>query len=107
MVGIVTPVLENGSEYGETAWAPFDDPDTQDTLIGLGLDSGFLFAYALGMFVSGHIAERVDLRYFLTIGMTLRYKSTSINQVRSVKRLFQFIARKAGETEVPTVTKKA
>jgi len=70
VISVVTPVLKNGSS-SEQGWDPFDDEKSQDLLIGLGLDSGFLFAYALGMFVAGHVAERVDLRYFLTCGMTL------------------------------------
>ncbi|KAM3956214.1 major facilitator superfamily transporter 16 [Aphomia sociella] len=48
-------------------WAPFNTSDA-NTLLGT-LDSAFLFSYAGAMFVSGMIAERVDLRYFLTLGM--------------------------------------
>lgn len=33
------------------------------------LDSAFLFAYAGAMFFSGFVAERVNLRYFLALGM--------------------------------------
>ena len=33
------------------------------------MDSTYLFAYAIGMFFSGHLAERSDLRLFLTLGM--------------------------------------
>ncbi|KRT86173.1 membrane transporter [Oryctes borbonicus] len=50
-------------------WAPFDGSDA-DTLLGT-LDSAFLFAYALAMFASGFIAERINLRYFLSLGMLL------------------------------------
>ncbi|XP_031562482.1 glucose-6-phosphate exchanger SLC37A2-like [Actinia tenebrosa] len=50
-----------------SAWAPFDGPSGKE-LLG-ALDLGFLFAYALGMFVSGYVAEHMDLRYFLTVGM--------------------------------------
>lgn len=35
------------------------------------LDSAFLFSYAIAMFASGFIAERVSLRYFLSIGMIM------------------------------------
>lgn len=35
------------------------------------LDSAFLFCYAISMFISGFIAERVNLRYFLSLGMLL------------------------------------
>ncbi|KAL0133399.1 hypothetical protein PUN28_000855 [Cardiocondyla obscurior] len=48
-------------------WAPFDTK-AATTLLGT-LDSAFLFAYAAAMFFSGFIAERVNLRYFLSIGM--------------------------------------
>ncbi|XP_044017680.1 glucose-6-phosphate exchanger SLC37A2 isoform X2 [Aphidius gifuensis] len=48
-------------------WAPFDTPDAP-TLLGT-MDSAFLFAYAAAMFLSGFVAERVDLRYFLSLGM--------------------------------------
>ncbi|XP_058966053.2 glucose-6-phosphate exchanger SLC37A2-like [Pocillopora verrucosa] len=49
-------------------WKPFDSPDTGDELLG-ALDLAFLFSYAVGMFFSGFVAEHMDLRYFLTIGM--------------------------------------
>ncbi|XP_050358501.1 glucose-6-phosphate exchanger SLC37A2 isoform X1 [Nymphalis io] len=48
-------------------WPPFNTNDA-NTLLGT-LDSAFLFSYAGAMFVSGMIAERVDLRYFLSLGM--------------------------------------
>ncbi|XP_038219959.1 glucose-6-phosphate exchanger SLC37A2 isoform X1 [Zerene cesonia] len=48
-------------------WPPFNTNDA-NTLLGT-LDSAFLFSYAAAMFVSGMIAERVDLRYFLSLGM--------------------------------------
>ena len=35
------------------------------------LDTSYLFAYAFGMFFTGMIAERVDLRYFLSFGMVM------------------------------------
>ena len=35
------------------------------------IDSSYLFSYAVFMFVSGWIAERMDLRYFLSGGMFL------------------------------------
>ncbi|KAK3926511.1 Glucose-6-phosphate exchanger SLC37A2 [Frankliniella fusca] len=50
-------------------WAPFDHTGS-DALLGT-LDSSFLFAYAVAMFVSGFVAERVNLRYFLSFGMIL------------------------------------
>ncbi|XP_075259350.1 glucose-6-phosphate exchanger SLC37A2-like isoform X4 [Convolutriloba macropyga] len=53
----------------EPGWAPFNAENGQ--ALFSGLDSVYLFAYAFGMFVSGHLAERFDLRYFIFIGATL------------------------------------
>ncbi|XP_019620948.1 PREDICTED: glucose-6-phosphate exchanger SLC37A2-like isoform X1 [Branchiostoma belcheri] len=50
-----------------SSWKPFDGSD-YESLFG-DLDTAFLFAYAGGMFFSGHIAERSNLRYFLVLGM--------------------------------------
>lgn len=50
-------------------WAPFDGSDTVASQMLGELDSAFLFCYAASMFVSGFIAERVNLRYFLALGM--------------------------------------
>ncbi|KAK6645097.1 hypothetical protein RUM43_001373 [Polyplax serrata] len=52
-----------------SGWAPFDG-DNAGRLFG-ALDSAFLFAYAFAMFISGVVAERVNLRYFLSMGMLL------------------------------------
>lgn len=46
----------------------FLDKSDASQLLGT-LDSAFLFAYAIAMFASGIIAERVNLRYFLALGM--------------------------------------
>ena len=49
-------------------WKPFNQPDVK---IMLGwLDTSFLASYALFMFVTGYVAERCDLRYFLTTSLT-------------------------------------
>lgn len=50
-------------------WAPFDKSNANQ-LLGI-LDSCYVFAYAVSMFISGFIAERVDLRYYLSLGMLL------------------------------------
>jgi len=50
-------------------WKPFDS-DNGDELLG-ALDLAFLFSYAVGMFFSGFVAEHMDLRHFLTVGMLL------------------------------------
>ncbi|KAH8371680.1 hypothetical protein KR093_008433 [Drosophila rubida] len=56
-------------DAGSCGYAPFDGPDSK-TLFGM-LDSAFLFSYAISMFASGFIAERVSLRYFLSMGMIM------------------------------------
>ncbi|KAE8710659.1 putative glycerol-3-phosphate transporter 4 [Hibiscus syriacus] len=48
-------------------WAPFNGSDGM-TLLGQ-LDVAFLAVYAFGMFFSGHIGDRTNLRVFLTVGM--------------------------------------
>lgn len=52
-------------------WAPFNGTDASSSQMLGELDSAFLFSYAFSMFVSGFIAERVNLRYFLSLGMLL------------------------------------
>lgn len=49
-------------------WKPFNNPKRGKGLLG-DLDLAFLGSYACGMFVAGHLGDRVDLRYFLTGGM--------------------------------------
>jgi MFS transporter, OPA family, solute carrier family 37 (glycerol-3-phosphate transporter), member 1/2 len=46
-------------------------------LLGV-LDSTYLFSYAFFMFVSGVVAERVNLRYFLSLGMIVAGVFTSL-----------------------------
>lgn len=48
-------------------WAPFNGSDGT-ALLG-ELDLAFLSIYAGGMFFSGHLGDRLDLRIFLTVGM--------------------------------------
>ncbi|EXC08940.1 hypothetical protein L484_003393 [Morus notabilis] len=48
-------------------WAPFNGLDGT-SLLG-ELDVAFLAVYAIGMYFSGHLGDRMDLRIFLTIGM--------------------------------------
>jgi OPA family glycerol-3-phosphate transporter-like MFS transporter 1/2 len=48
-------------------WAPFDTTDA-NSLLGL-LDTCYLVTYAVCMFMAGYIAERSNLRYFLTISL--------------------------------------
>lgn len=51
-------------------WAPFDDDATANHLLAY-LDTAFLSSYAIFMFVSGFVAERVNLRYFISLGSLL------------------------------------
>ncbi|XP_068117435.1 glucose-6-phosphate exchanger SLC37A2-like [Hyperolius riggenbachi] len=48
-------------------WAPFDGSNYKE-LLG-SLDTAFLVAYAVGMFLSGVTGERLPLRYYLSGGM--------------------------------------
>ncbi|XP_076438467.1 glucose-6-phosphate exchanger SLC37A2-like [Babylonia areolata] len=61
--GGTTPAPNNT----DCSWAPFDG-DNYDNLFGW-LDVAFLGTYAVCMFGSGFVAERINLRYFLTVGM--------------------------------------
>ncbi|KAJ7420043.1 hypothetical protein WISP_50574 [Willisornis vidua] len=54
----------NASQCG---WAPFDKNNYKQ-LLG-ALDYSFLCAYAVGMYLSGLIGERLPIRYYLTGGM--------------------------------------
>ncbi|XP_067631615.1 glucose-6-phosphate exchanger SLC37A2 isoform X2 [Eurosta solidaginis] len=72
-ISVVKSVLhQNCSNPANTTdsdcgYPPFDVPDAS-TLFGT-LDSAFLVTYAISMFVSGIVAERVSLRYYLSLGM--------------------------------------
>lgn len=57
-------------------FAPFDQPNYEE-LFG-DLDYAFYAAYAVGTFVSGWLADRMSLRYYLTIGMLLSGLMTSL-----------------------------
>lgn len=65
--GSVTETIHFGTDDNSCNYAPFDGPDA-NALLGF-LDSSFLICYAIAMFFSGFIAERVSLRYFLSLGM--------------------------------------
>nr|CDS25566.1 sugar phosphate exchanger; solute carrier family [Hymenolepis microstoma] len=56
-------------------WKPFDTDD-YNAMFGY-LDLSFLLSYALGMFFLGHVAEKVDLRLFLTFGCILSGLTTA------------------------------
>uniref|UniRef100_A0A0R3W1Z3 Sugar phosphate exchanger 3 n=1 Tax=Taenia asiatica TaxID=60517 RepID=A0A0R3W1Z3_TAEAS len=79
-ISVVKPVLhpncteiaqkENKTITPENAtfcmWKPFDT-DNYNVIFGY-IDLAYLLSYAVGMFVSGHIAERMNLRTFLFWG---------------------------------------
>ncbi|XP_074760236.1 glucose-6-phosphate exchanger SLC37A1 isoform X1 [Athene noctua] len=56
--------LSNVSRCG---WEPFDKNNYKQ-LLG-ALDYSFLCAYAVGMYLSGIIGERLPIRYYLAVGM--------------------------------------
>jgi len=56
-----------------SSWMIEIDKESEEkgkTYMGL-LDTSYLFSYAIFMFVSGYVAERMDLRVFLSAGMIL------------------------------------
>ena len=48
----------------------FKDRDEAEEFLGI-VDASFLFAYALGLYISGFIADRQDMRLVLSTGMVL------------------------------------
>ncbi|CAH8474597.1 hypothetical protein MS3_00001780 [Schistosoma haematobium] len=81
-LSIVKTVLHRSGVNGQLrtvgftsdGWKPFDS-DNWSQLLG-GLEYIYLFVYAVSMILSGFLAERVNLRYFLSIGMFLSGVST-------------------------------
>lgn len=62
----------NDNLANDTNWCDYEPFNTDDASKLFGaLDSAFLFSYAIAMFMSGYVAERVSLRYFLSFGMIL------------------------------------
>ncbi|PNW74950.1 hypothetical protein CHLRE_12g503000v5 [Chlamydomonas reinhardtii] len=59
-ISVSDPTTLNG-------WYPFNG-DNGQTLLGQ-IDLAFLGTYAIGMFFAGHLGDRLDLRWFLTVGM--------------------------------------
>ncbi|XP_053310859.1 glucose-6-phosphate exchanger SLC37A1 [Spea bombifrons] len=59
--------LHPAQNVSACGWAPFDKKNYKQ-LLG-ALDYSFLCAYAVGMYLSGMIGERLPLRYFLSCGM--------------------------------------
>ena len=82
----------NGTNQTDCGWAPFDGHDSE-TLFSV-LDSSFLFTYAIGMFISGFVAERCNLRYFLAFGMLfsgLLTYATGLAYYYNIHSLWYFI----------------
>nr|XP_044606704.1 glucose-6-phosphate exchanger SLC37A1 isoform X3 [Equus asinus] len=61
------PPHQHPDNETDCGWAPFDR-DNYQQLLG-ALDYSFLCAYAIGMYLSGIIGERLPIRYYLTFGM--------------------------------------
>nr|AKN21659.1 slc37a-3 [Schmidtea mediterranea] len=73
-ISIVKSVLHKTCPYNPESkdefwcnWKPFDGNDWSQKLGSL--EYAYLLAYAFFMFASGHLAERINLRYYLAIGM--------------------------------------
>jgi len=65
--------VHNSSTAICSSWITQIDGKTEPeakTYLGL-LDTSYLFSYAFFMFGSGFVAERMDLRYFLSLGMIM------------------------------------
>nr|XP_056714217.1 glucose-6-phosphate exchanger SLC37A1 [Euleptes europaea] len=59
--------MERPCNKSGSGWEPFDKSNYKE-LLG-ALDYSFLCAYAVGMYLSGIIGERLPIRYYLTGGM--------------------------------------
>ncbi|KAM6093847.1 glucose-6-phosphate exchanger SLC37A1 isoform 2-T5 [Chlamydotis macqueenii] len=59
--------VKKSSNVSQCGWEPFDKNNYKQ-LLG-ALDYSFLCAYAIGMYLSGIIGERLPIRYYLTVGM--------------------------------------
>uniref|UniRef100_A0A0C9RWG8 TSA: Wollemia nobilis Ref_Wollemi_Transcript_8812_3231 transcribed RNA sequence n=1 Tax=Wollemia nobilis TaxID=56998 RepID=A0A0C9RWG8_9CONI len=66
LVFIENPTNSSQGSSSE-GWAPFNKKGGT-ALLG-EIDVAFLSVYSLGMYFSGHVGDRVDLRVFLTVGM--------------------------------------
>ncbi|OQV17979.1 Glucose-6-phosphate [Hypsibius exemplaris] len=53
------------------SWEPFGGGDVDSKKKFSALDFTYRFSYAAGMIVAGHIAERTDLRLFVSFGMVM------------------------------------
>lgn len=69
-VVVSTPVGQQQQLPSEcSSWPPFDKADAKELLAWV--DTAFLASYAIAMLFSGMIAERVNLRHFVSLGCAL------------------------------------
>ena len=64
-------IVESDFDFYSRSWISAIDGQKEEkakTYLGV-LDTAYLFSYAFFMFWSGLLAERMDLRYFLSLGM--------------------------------------
>ncbi|KAG8374647.1 hypothetical protein BUALT_Bualt10G0017800 [Buddleja alternifolia] len=64
---IMSSSLDGDMLRRHQGWAPFDEEDGTSKLGEI--DVAFLACYSIGMFVAGHLGDKLDLRVFLTTGM--------------------------------------
>ncbi|KAG6673565.1 hypothetical protein I3842_16G118100 [Carya illinoinensis] len=66
---VLGPKLEQNSTHigHDSGWPPFDGPQGTHRLGEL--DLAFLSSYSIGMYLAGHVGDRIDLRLFLVFGM--------------------------------------
>ncbi|TKS66780.1 Glucose-6-phosphate exchanger SLC37A1 [Collichthys lucidus] len=65
--GLQPPTLQPVHVDVDCSWKPFDKTNYKQ-LLG-AMDYSFLCAYAIGMYLSGIIGERLPIRLYLTVGM--------------------------------------
>ena len=75
VISVVKPVLIECDNVTDTCTSWIDEINGKMTYRAKRMegtmDSAFLFSYAAFMFASGFVAERMNLRYFLSIGMII------------------------------------
>jgi OPA family glycerol-3-phosphate transporter-like MFS transporter 1/2 len=59
---------DNEKNPSATGYAPFNDKEWGSTMLG-ACDTTFLTAYAIGLFITGPLGDRLNLRWFLGFGM--------------------------------------
>lgn len=64
---MINSSIEEDELRKNKGWAPFNGKDGTSKLGAI--DLAFLGSYAMGMYVAGHLGDKLDLRLFLTTGM--------------------------------------